>query len=276
MFLSFETMQEVDKKWTRSEIAKAIKDSPMGAIQESINAINTKMANIDGRLAVLATPARSPHPWVTPLIAVLGTAFVAFQGWMAITLVQHGNTLSNMRGALAQLGINIAASNPTNPKAQSAAATALRQAKEVPGRVPIQVIEDGGRSFVAASEDSAGAWDVALKFVAYRTSLNIDLRTVRTAQELAKTPFTPNLASNYYNFKTPPPGTYPIPYITLGGDVPIDQAAIMKVTDLPQPPTPARAYEVVLIVGGAITLDQHDHETCRNSWLPGPLRRRFD
>ena len=150
----------------------------------------------------------------------------------------------------------ISANQPLKKQNQNAAKELLAQARDkgIPA-IPVTALEQAGDSFIEASGESSEAWGVALGFVSYRTSLNGDVHTAKIAQELAKTPFAPNLASKYYNFKTPPPGAFPLPYITLGGDVPIDQAAIVKDADLPQPPNPVRAYEVVLIVGGAITLD---------------------
>jgi hypothetical protein len=131
--------------------------------------IGVSVAGIEGKLN---SQKKALHPVAITGLSVVGTLLVLFWGWMAHTVVDHGNTLASIRQSLLGLGITIAANNPTNPKAQEQARATLADAKRTSIRISGPVIEQAGKSFIAASKDDATAWDVSLQFADYRSVLN--------------------------------------------------------------------------------------------------------
>jgi hypothetical protein len=160
-------LSQPDRVWITEEIAKNSQD-----LEDSLSALKIQVARIEGQLSGPTVPTRPPHPWVTPVIAVLGTVFAGFLGWMAFTIMQHGNTLAKIQQALLGLNVAIAANNPTAPQAQADAVAVLAASKRDSIPIPAQAIERAGNSFVDAARTDPQAWNVALDFIAYRTSLN--------------------------------------------------------------------------------------------------------
>jgi len=128
------------------------------------------LAEIKGR--VTATQ-RLPHFWVTPMIAVLGTAFMGFQSWIAATLVQDVKTLAKIQQSLSSIGLSVASATPTSPKSQEDTKDLLAQARRgaIPA-IPTSTIEQAGNQFMSVSATNAGAWAVLLDLAAYRSSFN--------------------------------------------------------------------------------------------------------
>jgi hypothetical protein len=187
-------MQEVDKKWTRAEISKQIGDLPISELRAvadklslQITALTTQFARLEGRLDGSGNRA-SRHPLVVTLVSISATVFVGFQTWLAVTLVQHGNALAGMRASMVQLGIAVAANDPTNPKSQSEAKVALAEARKLPKPISRQSIRAAGESFIEAAKTAPKAWDVALDFVSYQSSLNLPILHQRPWMLLSKSP----------------------------------------------------------------------------------------
>src|SRR5579864_527337 len=93
-------------------------------LKNSLGKLQIKVGKIDGSLDVLTAAKKPPHPWVTSAISFVGMALLGFWGWMAVTLVQHGNTLAGIRQSMLSLGITVAASSPLTPRSQNQATTA--------------------------------------------------------------------------------------------------------------------------------------------------------
>jgi hypothetical protein len=143
------------------DLSKRLKDFEKESVKQS-----KKIAYIEGQLSV---PKKPPHPWFVPLITFAGAAVLLFWGWIATTLVQHGTALTAIR---VSLGLTTAANAPLTPAAQQSAKASLAEAKKRSTPVPITVVEQAGKSFIEASKIEPTAWDVALEFVSYRTTLN--------------------------------------------------------------------------------------------------------
>ena len=158
MFVDKEDMKEVDKIWVRGEIANKLDDLKIRESERSfnslVNGLDTRIARVEGQISA---PSRPPHPWITPVIALVGTALIAFQGWMGVTLVQHGNKLSGMQGSLLQLGITVAANDPTSSKGQSEARVALADARKLKTSIPVAAVQEAGKSFFEAAKSAPKA-----------------------------------------------------------------------------------------------------------------------
>src|SRR5664279_2107230 len=85
---------ETDSRIFQNKINKSVDD-----LNQKLHALGVKVGTIEGSLQRSA-----PHPWITPVIAIVGSGILIFWGWMAITIVQHGNTLSSIRQSLLGLG----------------------------------------------------------------------------------------------------------------------------------------------------------------------------
>jgi hypothetical protein len=149
---------------TLDDLAKRIKDFEKESLKQG-----KKIAHIEGQLSA---PKKPPHPYVVPLITFAGGAVLLFWGWISVTLVQHGNTLTGIRQSMLSLGITIAANAATAPQSQETAKTILTEAKKNSTPIPSPVVEQAGKKFIEAARADPKAWDVALQFVAYRSSLN--------------------------------------------------------------------------------------------------------
>ncbi len=188
-----EPMKEVDKTWTRNEIDQKLGDlsglrTSVNNLSSQVGTLATEVARLQGRLDGSASKI-SKHPIVTTIVSIAGVTFVGFQTWMAVTLIQHGNTLSSMRGSLTQLGITVAASTPTSPKSQAEVKAVIADATKNPQRqIPKDVIEQAGAAFVKASPSDPGAWSVARDIVEYRSLLNAAVLPGNHWLLLSKTP----------------------------------------------------------------------------------------
>ncbi len=136
---------------------------------KAIAKLAERIAAVEGRIAA---PPKQFNPVVTTVLAIIGAAVLAFWGWIATTLVQHGNTLAGIRQSLVSLGVKVAANNPITPSGQSDAKMILRQAREGQIQIPGPIVEQAGKSFIDAAKTESTAWDVALDFVSYRSLIN--------------------------------------------------------------------------------------------------------
>jgi hypothetical protein len=155
---------------------------------------------------------------------------------------------------LVSLRALIASSAPTVPRNQAAAKELLAQAyqKSIPA-LPESVVQQSGNSFIEASAKDHKAWNVALEFVSYRSSLNkMDPSTLGEIEEL-------------------PLGyawLYDVPVVNgkrhqsdiVHKYVPIEQAARFEKIGKPGKRYPENSKVgpiTVLIVGGATSIDSH-------------------
>lgn len=86
-----------------------------------------------------------------------------FRGKVTEQLRQIDNHLNTLE-------MRIAAASPLDPDSQRAAKDVLARAHDVPISKPL--VETAGAKFVDVADKSQDAWDTAIQFVNYRTSLN--------------------------------------------------------------------------------------------------------
>jgi hypothetical protein len=185
----------------------------------------------------------------------------------------------DMRGDIKVLlrpqNLTKAASNPTDPKSQANAQKIIAEAKKDAIPLPQGVVEQTWKEFTSATPTDPKAWGVAVELVSYRTTLNGNVAEVGTADEIARTRVNPNLISNYAIRFLP---GYGPETASVGGDVPIDQAATIQAIGLPSlEQGRPRGKEIILIENSGIVLDGEymRHVVIRNTTVQydgGPLQ----
>ncbi len=185
--------------------------------------------------------------------------FWAFAALIVVWLGGISALLFNMNGEIAKLRLpqrlEQSAITPQNPKSQTQAVSILKEAQRTATTLPESYVQRAGTRFVEVSQTDSSAWQVALEFVSYRSSLNVNSLDVGTARDIATTPLNADLET-HYELSLLPKG-YSIGTITVGGDVPSEQAATMyKLTSNPPDYKSSRGKQVILIEGGAVELDQ--------------------
>jgi hypothetical protein len=137
--------------------------------------------------------ALHPHGWKKVfywlrewgVLAVIITAFLALitiavaLGISAFNRVEDNakfrqrteDRLAAIEASLLALRAVRAAETPTNPRSQAEAKAVIVEAKKI-GQLPEAVGQDTGKSFIDVAPTNPQAWNVALDFVQYRSSLN--------------------------------------------------------------------------------------------------------
>lgn len=230
------TINEDDKNWIRKSITRANASTTTGSAP---------------------WPKWIEHVrlWSVPTIAVALAIFSLNEWSKYIEFRTHTNdSLENIQGALRAVQVSRAAETPTNPASQAAAKAVIAEAKKnISKPLPDAIVKQAGTSFADASSTDPNAWQVALEFASYRTSLNANLLAVGTAQQIGRTPANPKLESDI--LLTHVVGT-PTPKVTTGGTVSSDRAATIYRLGIPAPNEgQPNGPEVILMEGGGIGLD---------------------
>jgi hypothetical protein len=232
------SLTDKDRAWIREDT------NPKGwrRASENIIAVCTPIAIIAVFLALIAI--------------TLGALYQSFGH-----LKEETEFRTNTNRTLAAIGVQMTdlraltiAFRPEKKENQNAAKELLAEArsKAIPP-IPPATVERAGASFIDASATQPTAWNVALDFVAYRTTLQENLLAATNAQRLATTPVDIHLSGHYEWNDVPGHG---FPTITVGGDVPFYRAAtayLLSKSNLDA--GQARGKEVILAIGGALSLD---------------------
>lgn len=107
--------------------------------------------------------------------------------------------------------------NPTDPQNINEARRVLAGATAAHIKIPPSTLEKTGAKFVEASKKNPAAWDAALAFVNFKTSLNNSSTSIPTHS-------VPGLIFTRYPMPPPFQGM-PIPQLSVSGMVPITEAA---------------------------------------------------
>jgi hypothetical protein len=245
MFYAQEVQSDSDEMALLDDLSKDLKE-----LSKSHQKLGLKVASIEGQLAA---PKKAHNPYLVAVVAGCCTAFVVFLGWMAVTLVHLGTTLASIQQLLLSMGVKLAANNPADPEAQADAVATLERARKDSTFIPVPTIQEAGTRFIDAAQTAPKAWDVALKFVSYRTTLLQSVLLADTAQHLATTPANPALFSRYVWNDVP---GRQLPRFTVGGDVPFDQSATAHPLSSPNLDAGRdRGKEVILGIGGSVAID---------------------
>ena len=135
-----------------------------------------------------------PHGWKKALYilrewTVLGVTATIIVALLALALTQWNaansrlaaeasfrthteDKLALIEASVLALRATRASATPTDRKSQTDAREILATAKKDSLRLPVTLVQETGSSFIRASLNDVRAWDVALEFVAYRSSLN--------------------------------------------------------------------------------------------------------
>jgi hypothetical protein len=144
-----------------------------------------------------------------------------------------------------------ASTTPNDQQSQAEAKTVLERAKKTAVRLPIEIVERSGTSFINAAKDDPKAWGVALEFVNYRSSINQEPNT-GPQPPIA---ITVNQATQF-SFSGPTPGERSGMRLWRSGEpVPIERSA--RAEQIGNPNNPAAEIGPSFLLGreGTVLLD---------------------
>jgi hypothetical protein len=232
-----------DKKWLQGEIKKIAWPTGWRKARETIISWGTPAAIVGVGVALLAVTC-----------GALYQSFVHVEKETEFR-TNTNNSFTKINEQMVSLRALVIAGQPLKKQNQDAAKALLAEARQKSATpIPTSIVRETGTSFVdAAASLDQNVWDTALAFVSYRTQLNANLAQAATADEIATTPVDPNLTTNYRFVSIP---GYPLPRLSVGGDVPIDRAALIdKIGEPPLNVGQTRGKQVILVQGGTIGLD---------------------
>lgn len=161
--------------------------------------------------------------------------------------------IPRMEGWLFERKLERAAANPASPQSMKEAKEALQRSGNENVQLKPGVVQRTGVRFVQAARTEPRAWDTALDFLSYRTSLNPNLVAYANAAQIATTSSSPEFVTHYQ--ANIPPG-YANPDATVGGNVPADLAADIHFLNKPSyNEGQQRGRQVILLENGGFTLD---------------------
>jgi hypothetical protein len=195
-------------------------------------------------------------PKLIGAVAVPALVFAYFLGSQGsdITGLRHDVDKSALRiddiwKALPSLRASAVAAHPANASNQQAAKQLIIEAKQskIPP-IPLEAVQQAGSAFIAASNEP-GAWNVALDFVAYRSSQNEVSANVQKGLPLP-------LKGTDYTFHPLPDRPAPLLYHQTLIGVPIEDAARLEDLNRPSPNQGSKVGDAWLrLEGGEIVLD---------------------
>jgi hypothetical protein len=134
-----------------------------------------------------------------------GTIEAEFRGTTKKELEGIGKRLGDIEKSLLALRVAQAASSPTNGKSIFEARALLNTARENAIKLPEDVVRDSGAAFIEAAAKQPGAWNTAVDFLNYRSTLNVYSRKVDTVS-------VPNDARTLFELGQPVEGK-PLPIL---------------------------------------------------------------
>jgi hypothetical protein len=188
-------------------------------------------------------------------------------GFMAAAIIPTAVQLFLMNGRLSSIEQNVsgiradvsgmrlaqAATNPKDPHNIQEAKHILTEAKKGKVTIPPNVLENTGQRFLEAAKDDPPAWDAVLAFVDYRSYLNLPNTIAKGFYPLGSRA-VPGIKATHYAFHIPPDKGSP-QFTTSLKRVSIALAARFEPIDHPVAGEPSEGPELLLGVGGDLTLD---------------------
>jgi hypothetical protein len=190
---------------------------------------------------------------VISLLALALTEWNSANGHLATEASFRTHTedrLTAVETSLLAMRASRASATPTDRQSQMDAKDVLSTARKDSIRIPANVVEEAGRSFVGVAATDQKAWDSALDFIAYRSSLNMP-------PSMAPTKVWSEGGTLHYAFAPVPGKAHPKAEIVLSL-VPAEQAAIAE--PIGQDPNAGIKYQPswLIVTGGAMGLeDEH-------------------
>ena len=251
---------------------RTIESYKLERVEEEQKKINDRLDKLDAKIEerflqtgkdigqIQGAQNKAASPWFTHfaapvLVVIVSTAIIA-----AIpTYIGLNSRLSNVEGYIrdnggfiAGLRLQQSALNPTNSKDVTDAKQVVETAKAKRIKIDPSIVEAVGKKFVDAGKSSQDAWSAAVALVNYQNQTNpptLDT-SLQDWQPLAEW-------QTYYYLALPSPTREPPRVFTLGGLVPIGNAAVMEYFDQP-PKTPTQSKvgpEFIGLTGASIILD---------------------
>jgi hypothetical protein len=232
-------LSKADREWVQQEIKDALNGSKSGPLRRFLKEW--------GALSALVTVSAT-------LVVMAVTQFSAANAEKAVNAEFRGRTnarLDAIDKQLAAIQTILIAAHPTNPDSATKVKAIFDDAKKQNVNIPEDTIKQAGSRFLAASE-SAPAWHAALEVVSYRTHLNKNLRSVEAAMRRVTTQVAIEHLAEY---EMRPVSGRALPGLSVGGQVPIDQAVIFNRIGDDNKNKDPHGYQLLVAVGGSLVLD---------------------
>jgi hypothetical protein len=190
-----------------------------------------------------------------------------FEGTTSTRLADVEKRLGAIETGLLALRAVQAANKPTDKTSIAQAKEILATAQKNSVQLPADVIEQAGRSFIEASSKEPAAWDAALRFVQYRSYLNITLEVLPlpSGAKDTTTEYFGNAAAGF-----------PRPALSIAGLISKDKAARFSPIGKDLTTDTGFGNQWILATGGGLALDgmQFKNVVFRNVhvvYMGGPL-----
>jgi len=221
----------------------------------------SKPPSVWGKFMVWVRAQGSPIALVAVFVAMLGiTLGAVYQSYAHVReetkfqtktegrLEAIESRLGNIESSLLSLRALQAAATPTDQRSQSEAKEILASAKRGATPLPVNIIAQAGKSFIQASQMDPNAWDTALSFINYRSSVN---EVMSRPVALSKIPKSPSFSMAAPHGKAPPT------IRSYGIGVPITDAVILEEIGENKNAGMKVGLDRLFFDGGAVALDGH-------------------
>jgi len=257
-----------DKSWIKSRTTESEERVKETISTELSKAIQNLQPQGWQRASASIVAFGSPVAICALIVAVLAVAFgalyqsfahvkeeTAFRTSTADDLKSIHNELNTVRALMSAL-------QPLKKQNQDAARELLIQAKQkIIPPIPESAVKQAGDSFAEAGATNTDAWNVALEFVAYRSSQNINQLPYESLKPL------PGEEGKNVTMLNPPMDGKPLPSITGYGTVPFKDGAKVIATGLGLKLNPTGyVSKHIFLTGGALLIDELEmhHVTLSN------------
>jgi hypothetical protein len=163
------------------------------------------------------------------------------------TLSAINEHLKRIDGELSAISLEKIAANPVDRASALAAKKLIVEAKAASTQLPNNVIEQVGQKFIAASENEPAAWDTAVAFLDYKSSIN---NSLPIPNEGFRKPGT----YTYYHYNVP--NGMEAPTLRVAGVVPADSSARLETIGVNQNENLPVGDAYIIANGGALALDK--------------------
>lgn len=153
--------------------------------------------------------------------------------------------LDKITGTLSTISLTLLTNKPISPQSVSEAKKLLNAAISSKIEIDASAISSAGTKLVAASQAVPSAWDTALEFASYKSSLNASAAGV---PQIVKHSITTR-----YLYASP--NGEASPQLSVYGDVPKDQAALLNKLGEDLNNNLTRGNQVIFVTGGGLILD---------------------
>ncbi len=166
----------IDSQLDDMAISKTEWETIRGLIQEAVNPNGwRRLFNLFNWLRSwsLVGPSIAAFIAITAIAVMLGVNFLNKSGANARFQQHTEDRLTGIEKSLLEIQAKMVVSSPPDPQNQADAKNLLAEAKREPVPLSVSIVEQAGDKFITAAKSDPKAWNVAMEFVAYRSSLNL-------------------------------------------------------------------------------------------------------